>query len=307
MNKHPSLCQLLFGWELSELENSIRDSEYFAPEWDEPSTATISLQELLSALQSGLERWELYADARQYDELRRNMLNEVALFISTAQKFHSSLFRELDDNDLSTGKMLYAFFSSIGCSDALSPRRSLSVPEQVQATIAAHYPPIIANLIAKLPESLVYSLAAIHMAAQGLFYLQATTSHQPWLFGPQATHEHMEIALLLLGDARVMIQRMRTMEVLERASDGRTLPENAVIKLNDELGVMAMKSKNAKATKQKKQSAAARKRTSAVDPRLVIAAVNSGMPQKAVAIDYGLTPARVSQIMKEWRLGKITC
>ncbi|MBP4044970.1 hypothetical protein [Chromobacterium violaceum] len=78
--------------------------------------------------------------------------------------------------------MLCAFFSSIGCSDVPSPRRGLSIPEQVQAVVAIHYPPIIANRIAKLPESLVYSLAAMHMAAQGLFYLQATTSHQPWLF-----------------------------------------------------------------------------------------------------------------------------
>ncbi|MCD4500243.1 hypothetical protein [Chromobacterium vaccinii] len=297
MNELPSLCQLLFGWEISELENEICSNEYFSQGRDGPSTSTIALQELLSAFNSGLSRWELFADLLPSKGFSSRKLYELALFILTAQKFSTLLFNEHDDNDLSTEKILFTFFSGLDSSPP-EPTRCKSVPEQVFSTTTKHYPLSISSIIAKIPESLVYALAALKKSAQGLLHLRAAISHQLWLFGPLSEREHIEMALLFLGDARVFVQRMRLIEVLERASSGRKLPENAVLTLSEELGIMGIKSQKATATKQKKQSAAARKRTGKVNPQHIKDAVKAGMSQKAVAIEFGISAGRVCQIMK---------
>ncbi len=217
-----------------------------------------------------------------------------------SNKYNTFAFHEMDDNDQTNDKILYEFFKGIDSTP--KPSRYPSIPEAVLATIRENHPSSIVNIVEKVPDSLTYAIAAMKEAALGLANLKEASSLQRSLIAPLSEQESIEFALLRCGNARVLIMRMRMTEVLERYSENKNFPENAVILINDELGIMKKKTNAAIQTKKKKIIAAtARRDINGGNKWRAIAALKSGEVQKNIAINLGIGDSWVSQIKKQYK------
>lgn len=302
---------LPIDWDIDRVESDIEASALFQS-LDYSDTIGIAFRGLCSALRSAQSRLEWYArticrnrhDQQDVDR-SKHLVSTLAFQIFDLEINFGCIFAEIDDNDLTDERAIRAFFA--GLSEEYDvPKRRPSVVELVHEAALRHCSPPLSKALKLLPEHLIHAVLAMKYAAWGLYWFhRAAYPDLDAQADVRTEQECRESAILFLADARVAMTKMRMSEVLERAQQGRVLPEKATLVLFEELGIQLQASKKASQLKQKKSDAAKkRRRSDAVDASLIVSAVESGLLQKTVALDFGITEARVSQIMKSHRQSK---
>lgn len=307
----PAWQESALEWDIEHLVALIADSEIFKC-MEYGSALSIALRGLDSAYCSGQRRWHNYfqsisarLSAVDSDVDGDQVAAELMYVLLRVQQLDRVAIYESDDNDMSDARWLAALFA--GLDDELQPveaRRHQSVVELVHGAVSRHYPEKIASFVRCLPESLIYAAMAMKYAGWGLYWLSHASGLVPSYplpgIGDSTDRENGESALLFLADARVAITKMRYAEVIEAAQVGRQLPEYAAKTIFDELGIQLRANATAERVR-KRKSDGGKNKDAGVNKERIIAAVNAGSLQKTVALEFGVTEARVSQIMKEHR------
>lgn len=317
----PKWQQSPLEWDIEQLESQIADSRMLSC-MDYGSPVAIALRELGGAYHAGYKRWQMFyqqskelevINLQQLQKIERIYLQqleaikiisiELAGVVLRAQQLDSLVCHELIDNDLEDERMFASFFSRIGDDSCpVDVGRPPSLIELVHKSISNHYPQKIAKLVRMLPESLIYAVMAMKYSGLGLYWLcrasiPPTTLALPGI-GDDSEQECRDFAFLLLSDAKVAITKMRFLEAHERSKINRKLPEKYVSTLFDELGIQIQDNGRANELIKKKSDSAKKPRSRGVDKDAVMNAIKAGTAKKTIAIEFGISEARVSQINK---------